>query len=260
MRGLKGHRFAYSALLGGTFIVALAAGWTPLGTQIDNYVYDWIFRLHRPDPWPTESIVLAIDEGSLKVFGGLLGVRKALADGLKRIAPAHPKAVAVDYILADATSGDSDDRLEEAFRQTRNLVLPCDLLPDRTGWDDPLPRFRRWAAAVGHVHLEPDLDGVGRALLLEKVSGHDRRWALSLEAFRVSRGAVILETQRDLEVAGTIIPASNYSNRLMRIRYRPEQMPPIPMITLKQLADRPSLAHQFTGKIVFAGMTAQTAV
>jgi signal transduction histidine kinase len=257
MPALSKHSFAYAGLLAGTFVVALAAAWSPLGRWMDNFVYDWITTVHRPEPWPTDSIVLAIDEHSLQAFGGRMGLRKALADGLDQIASASPRAVAVDAILADAADPDSDDRLEAALRKTHNLVLPSDLLADNTGWEDPLPRFRRWAAAVGHVHLDPDLDGVGRELALEKAFAHDRRWALALEAFRASRNATILETPDDLEVGGITIPASNAAGRVLRIRYRPPDFP-IPVVTLKQLHDDPDSARQFAGKVVFAGVTAQT--
>jgi signal transduction histidine kinase len=258
MAALRRHNLAYAGLLAGTFLIGLAAGWTPLGAGIDNYVYDWILRLYHPRPWSTDSIVLAIDEHSLQAFKGRLGLRKALADGLNLISSVSPKAVALDAILADDTDPDSDDRLEAALRKSHNVVLPSDLLADNSGWEDPLPRFRRWAAAVGHVHLDPDMDGVGRELALEKAFAHDRRWALALETFRVSRNAAIIETPDDLEVGGVTIPASNASGRILRIRYRPPDFPPIPEVSLKQLHDQPALARQFAGKVVFAGVTAQT--
>jgi signal transduction histidine kinase len=255
---LPGRRtVAYTGSLAAVFMVALAASWTPLGTRIDNYVYDSIFefQLHRKPPWQTESIVLAIDEHSLIQFGGRLGLRHALADALQRIAAASPKAVAVDAILADSNDAKSDEALEAALRATRHVILACDLLPD--GWDDPLPRFRRWAAAVGHVHLDLDKDGVGRAVPLEKASGHDRRWALALEAYRVSRNASILETPHDLDVGGVLIPAAKDNARTLRVRYVPPDGR-IPSISLKQLHDDPALAQRFAGKVVFAGVTAQT--
>ncbi len=259
MPGWIGRRFAYSGLLAGALVVALAASWTPLGAQIDNSVYDWIFRVANQQPWQPESIVLAIDEASLKVFGGRLGLRGALAEGLERIAAAPPKAVAVDAILADASDPDSDDRLEAAFRATHNLILPCDLPADGSGWDDPLSRFGRWAVAVGHVHADVDTERVARALPLEKVFGHDRRWALALEAFRVSRRVSIVETPRAIEVGEVSIPASRSSGRAMRIRYLPP-MGRIPSVSLKELSDNPALVRRFAGKIVFAGVTAQTEV
>ena len=139
---------AYTGLLAAAFLVAVTASWTPLGTRIDNYAYDSIFQLYRTQPWQTESIVLAINEQSLSAFGGRLGLRQSLADALQRIAAVSPKAVAVDAILADSHDAKSDDALEAALRATRHVILACDLLPDESGWDDPLPRFRRWAAAV----------------------------------------------------------------------------------------------------------------
>jgi signal transduction histidine kinase len=255
---LPGRRtVAYTGLLAAAFLVALTASWTPLGARIDNYVYDSIFQMDRTQPWQTESIVLAIDELSLSAFGGRLGLRQALADGLQRIAAASPKAVAVDAILADSNDAKSDDALEAALRATPHVILACDLLPDESGWDDPLPRFRHWAAAVGHVHLDLDKDGVGRAVPLEKASGHDRRWALALEAYRVSRNASILETPRDLDVGGVLIPAAKANARTLRVRYVPPDGR-IPSISLKRLHDDPALARRFAGKVVFAGVTAQT--
>jgi signal transduction histidine kinase len=251
----------YAALLAMALAAALAIAWTPLGAQIDHAVYDWMFRLYRPQPWQTQSILLAIDEASLTAFGGMAGLRKALAEGLERIAPAAPTAVAVDVTLADPpVNPESDASLEAAFRHTRNLILACDLLPDGAGWDDPIPQFRRWAAAVGHVHTDLDADAVSRELPLEKAAGRDRRWALALEAFRASRpGATILESPGEIEVAGVVIPASRDRGRAMRIRFVP-QAQAIPRISLKQLSDDPSLARRFSGKVVFAGVTAQTAV
>ena len=88
-------------------------------------------------------------------------------------------------------------------------MLACQLLPDGSAWEDPLARFRVHAAALGHVHAEPDeLDSVGRSLPLEKAAGHDRRWALSLEAYRLSRGAQIVESPTDLDVGGRLDPST----------------------------------------------------
>jgi hypothetical protein len=63
-------------------------------------------------------------------------------------------------------------------------------MDDPVRWEDPKPEFARCAAAIGHVHAEPDdNDSITRSISLEKIAGHDRRWALALEAFRLSRNA-----------------------------------------------------------------------
>ncbi len=265
VRAVRYHWPIYVALLAVALGAALFAAWTPLGTQIDQYAYDWIFRLYRPRPWQTETILLAIDERSLQAFGGMAGLRNALAEGLERIAPASPKAVAIDVTLADPPDPSheaADVRLAAAFQKTHNLILPCDLLPDGSGWEDPIPTFRRWATAVGHVHTDLGSDAVSRELPLEKAAGHDRRWALSLEAFRASRsGGAILESPQQIEVAGVVIPAVRDRGRAMRIRYiASPPLAPIPRVTLKELHDDPTRAREFAGKVVFAGMVAQTAL
>ena len=47
--------------------------------------------------------------------------------------------------------------------------------------------------------------------------------------------------------------------RTMRIRYAPPSMGGIPQVTIAELDNDPSLAARFAGKVVFAGVTAQTA-
>ncbi len=262
MRRISRQSAIYWALLAASFTVAVTVGWFSLGAQIDNDAYDWMFRRYQPPAWQPESILLAIDEPSLNAYGGIPGMRKPLAEALRLIAAAAPKAVAVDVILTDKTDPAIDAKLAEAMGATRNLVLACQLLPDRSGWEDPLPVFAAHAAALGHVHVEqPDqLDSVGRSLPLEEYTGRVRRWALSLEAYRVSRGsAPILESPGDLEVGGRMIPAARADDRLMRIRYAPPAVT-IPRVSLKALLDDPRRAALFSGKVAFAGVTAQTAV
>ena len=251
---------SYLLLAGLVTVSGLAGpilGWTAFGRQIDQYAYDFLFRLEPPAPWSPSSIVLAIDERTLTKYRGLIGMRAALADGLDRIHDARPAVVAVDLILAEP--GDADDELEAAFARTRNLVLPSDIRPDGGGWEDPIERFRKHAAAVGELHADLDkYDAVSRDLPLEKVAGHDRRWALALEAFRLKSGARILETPEDLTVGSVVIPSSMASDRVIRIRYAPPGM--IPQVSIFDLDENPALAAKFTGKVVFAGVTAQTAV
>ena len=116
--------------------------------------------------------------------------------------------------------------------------------------------------ALGHVHAEPDeRDSVGRSLPLEKAANRDRRWALSLEAYRLSRGGPgvrITESPTDLDVGGRLIPSTRAGGRLMRIRYAPPSMQ-IPRVSIAALLHDPQRASEFSGKVVFAGVTSQTA-
>src|SRR5437764_12122509 len=78
-----------AALVAGAALASLRLCWTAFGRQIDQYAYDFLFRLEQPAPWQTESIILAIDEPTLTKYGGLIGMRAALADGLERIGGNH---------------------------------------------------------------------------------------------------------------------------------------------------------------------------
>ena len=184
-----------------------------------------------------------------------------LADALTRLSAVSPKVVAIDLTLTDAGDPGDDDRLEAAMSRTRNLVLASEMLPNGEGWQDPLPRFRKWAAAVGHVHAA---QGVNRQVPLEKVARRERRWALALEAFRLSRGAgQIVESPQDLQVGAVVIPARRADARAMFVRRLPsgpeEGSTAIPRVSIQQLQEDPRAAERLRDKVVFVGVTAQSA-
>jgi signal transduction histidine kinase len=264
---------AYAGLLAGALAVGFL-GAARFGAPLDRSAYDFMFRTYRPAPWTTQSAILAIDEQTLSAYGGIRGVRAALAKGLPILAAHAPKVVVVDVILADHADPAVDAALARAFCATPNLVLSADMTAD--GWDMPLAEFQRCAASVGQVHAAPDEnDSISRAISLEKRGFRQRRWALALEAFRLSRGAQIQEDTAagtGLDVGGAIVPIPyeggmllrpglpEKSGRLMRVRFvpPPPAMDPIPRVSLKVMIDDPARAGAFTGKVVFVGVTAVT--
>ncbi len=253
----------YVLLLAACLVVAVVTGWTALGDEIDNDAYDFLFRLNLPKPWPLDSVLLAADEESLKNYGSMRRIRTMLADVLDRLSAAHPKVVAIDVLLPDASDDPEDTHLEAAFRKTKNLVLSC--AQTRDGWEYPIPRFRQWAAAVGHVHTNKDpLDSVSRSLPIEEIAFHDRRWALSLEAFRLATGGgPILESPWDLQVGGVVVPARRrHDIRSMLIRYLPplpDGNSPIPTVTFAQMLGSAPPLEKLRNKVVFVGIMAESA-
>jgi len=261
MRRPSGRTAGYAALLTAAFAVAVAASWR-YGARVDNYAYDYMYQHYQPAPWQPESVILAIDEPTLSSVGGMGRIRRPLAEALRLVAAAKPKAVAVDVTLTDPGPTPIDDEaLAAAFCATPRLVLGSLLMGQPARWEDPNPRFARCAAAIGHFHADPDdNDSVTRAIPLERRAGVTRRWALALEAFRVSRGAEILESPEDLEVGGTSIPvAASSDGRPMRVRFVPEGTT-IPTVSMDELLRRPSLAARFADKVIFVGVTAAPAV
>jgi signal transduction histidine kinase len=256
-RWLNKHLFGYLAILATATGIAVIAGFTGFASRIDNYAYDFLFGMYSREVWKPESLVLAIDEDTLKEYGGMARVRNIVADALEMIAPAGPRAVPIDIVLSDAGDPVDSTRLQAAMAKTRNLVLPCERVHNR--WDDPLPAFAQHATGLGHIHADDQAsrDGVSRQIPLEKVAPRERRWALSLVAFQHARGGgPILESPDDIEVAGVRVPAArDREDRLLRIRF-PDYEPPLTVAALKR---NPALREQVRDKTVFIGITALTA-
>ncbi|MBN8729670.1 MAG: CHASE2 domain-containing protein [Acidobacteria bacterium] len=246
----------YAALLGAVFGFALLAGWTTLAAQIDSDVYDFLFRLDQRTPPPATSVIYGIDERTLRQGGGLAGLRGILADGLERLRPCLPTAVALDIVLADETAAkEENDRLIWTLGRLPNVVLASNLTAH--GWENPLAQLPR--KATGHVHSDPDpYDNVVRQISLEKVAGRERQWALALETFKAMHPeAVIEEDPSGLTIDGVRLPSPREAARPLLVKFRPASAP-VPEVTFAELAEKNHCAAFFE-KAVFVGITAQSA-
>ncbi len=249
---------AFAGVIAAGVAIAMTSSWA-LTSRLNNYAYDFLLDHMRPAPWTTDSIVVSIDEETLQTMGGQREYRAILADALTRINAGKPRTVAIDMILADRGDDQLDARLEKAMLATPNLVLSCEIVGN--GWEDPIPRFRQTAVALGEVYsVRRKEDGVSRVVPLEQTQGKVRRWALALETFRVFRGARFIEEEsndNNLVVADSRIPAPREgADRPLWIRYRYEG---IPSVSVASLRTNPALASKLTGKAVFVGVTAMSA-
>ncbi len=241
--------FGYVAVLAASYFLALFAGWTAIGAQIDDYFYDFLLRLNPPAPIHSRGVIVALDDASF-AEGGVRQERTILAQTLERVAAAKPKAVAVDIILHDRQDRAEDDRLAGALRQIPNLVLATD--KSRDGWEDPRPEFLHTGVALGHAIADQShRDGVTRAIPLEQIGFRQRRWAIALEAFKFAKGVPDpQESPADVRVGDTLIPAPGQGQRQLRIRYAPGALQ-IPAGDL----GKPQVAAQLKDKVVFVGIT-----
>lgn len=249
----------YVAILAASLTVAIISSWLAIASQFDDSAYDFMFRLNPPAAvGAPHSMVLGIDDATFNAMHGQRAIRTMLAKALELLAPAQPRAVAIDLVLSDSEDPLEDQRLAQAMAASKNLVLVTDLAEG--GWQNPVPAFRVCAAGVGHDKADQNsLDGVTRQIPLEQRTGRERYWALALETFRVARGQpVILESPQDLQIGSEIIPAarSTQGNRPLRVLFTRE---PVPSISLKDLVDQPALASRFHDKVVFLGVTSITA-
>lgn len=245
------------ALALAAWALAVLLSFTSLGGQFDNNVYDFLFRASPPRPAASPAVLVVFDERTFQRHGGIRRLRGNLALLLERIAAARPAAVAVDITLADPGDPQEDARLARALERVPGLVLACEMMPDGSGWQDPIEPFRRHAAALGHVStLAGPYDDVNRRITLERVAGRERRWALSLEMLRLVSGAgEILSSPADIAVGGRLIPSRWDEGRPLRVRYAEGG---VPAISAGDLLDG-AAADALAGKAVFVGVTALSA-
>ena len=247
----------YAGVVATSLVIGFVSGSTSLAKQIDDSAYDWMFRLFPPPVTKPHCMILAIDDATYSAMGSQSEYRTMLATGLELLAAGHPRVVGIDMVLADRADPTKDERLERAMHATKNLVLVAHLVGQQ--WENPLPRFGQWAAAVGHDTAdEHSNDGVTREIPLEERMGRERHWALALEAFRLARGERILESPEDIQVGNKVISAARTkeADRPLRVLYSQELAPEI---SIKQLKDHPEQAARFTGQTVFVGVTSDTA-
>jgi signal transduction histidine kinase len=226
----------------------MVAALSPAAQRLNNLPYDRMLSAQPGSFAAADSVVVAIDDDTLREQGGMPSIRSILAGVLNKVNAAQPAAVADDILLADATKDTEDnDALEAALRATRNLILPCDL--DNNGkWEDPLPRFVRPDVVLGHVHRDQS-DDLNRFALLRVVASGVERRALALETFSAAHGQPIIYSPGDVQIGDVTIPARD-PDRKMWVTYVSASVPTVSALKIDENADK------LRGKAVFVGVTA----
>jgi len=141
-------------LLAGIALV-LAAEAMGFFAGMDNHFYDLFLRLRGPVEPDSRILVAAIDEDTLDRLGRWPLRRGHYARLLDRLGSAG--VVAMDILMAEPSEDDAI--LAGAIGRHGRVVLPAYIVnPARIA--DPVPSL--FPARVGHVHLEPDVDGIVR--------------------------------------------------------------------------------------------------
>ena len=255
-------------IVGGLLALILlpTLAWNGLVQQGNASVFDMLLRLSpaRASSARENVVLLAIDDETVSRYGSLPINRAVVAEALKRIATAEPQVLAVDVLLSEKTQETDDASLADALSRFPRVVLAAALEATQNdkppSWLTPLPEFQRHAFALGHVHLEPDRDGLARTLLLTKVNADNRYWALGFEAFRATLGAQGPPTEyaKELRVGKRLVPAADSNGRLLWIHYDgPEGT--FRRVSLASVLDGRTPASSFAGKVVILGVTAQGA-
>ncbi len=264
-------------MVGGLLALILlpSLAWNGLVQQGNASAFDMLLRLSpaRPSSGRENVVLLAIDDETVSRYGPLPLNRAVVAEALNRIASARPKVLVVDMLLSEKTQAAADASLADSFSRFPRVVLaaaleateateatPATQDSKQFRWITPLPEYQRHAFALGHVHLEPDRDGLARTLLLTKANADNRYWALGFEAFRAALGAQEPPTEyaKELRVGNRRVPAADSNGRLLWIHYDgPEGT--LRRVSLASVLDGRAPASSFAGKVVILGVTAQGA-
>jgi PAS domain S-box-containing protein len=184
-------------------------------TGIDQYIRDWMMRARGPLPGPEDIVIVGIDEPSIARYGRFPWPRALAARAIDAIAAAQPKSIAVDVLYADPTTETDDSALARSIQQAGNVVVAAQLVaPPTTGgpasWLLPLPAMVRAAAAVGHVNVSTESDGVARQILIRTADDQGRALrAMAVEILRVGDGIAeqsLTETSRSLSLGSRVVP------------------------------------------------------
>lgn len=203
-----GSQRAWTALilLASMSLVALVMWFAPSLSAASANV---LFRLRGELEVPDDVLIVAIDDRSLQRVGRWPWPRSVMAEALDKISAAGPRAVGLDIIYAEPSAEVDDRRLGEAVRSSGRVVLPAQLIAAGSeemgrsgaiGWLRPI--MGDAAAAVGHAHVSPDVDGILRGVQLSKADDAGTRlWAFGLEVVRLAERIPLADSE---EKAGAL--------------------------------------------------------
>jgi PAS domain S-box-containing protein len=165
-------RFVLGAVAASCFVAVaiLLLSWTTYFAELNSTAYDFALRLAGPVSPSSPTVIVAIDEESLDHIGMWPWSRDKLAQLIDAVAVGKPRAIALDVILDIETSQESDFALAMAIANAPPVVLAMrrDSQDGVERWRQPLDLFNQKGVRLGHVHADPDFDGVSRRVYSAK--------------------------------------------------------------------------------------------
>ena len=250
-----GERLLLAVLLGGLAALILQQGWL---WRWDQLLYDAQLQL-LAGPASEDVVIIGVDEQSLAAFGRWPWRREIHASLLDRLAKEKPRVVAFDIIFAepDPSNPRGDRLLAEAIGRSGKVVLPV-LMEQRVQGGMPTetlphPQFAEQAAAMGHVHVELDPDGIARRLFLYEGLGGSYWPHLTMVMLQVAGIAVPIYPEAVSK--DTTSPGVWYRDRQLLIPYAG---PPghFQKISYEQVVRGDFIPGTFADKLVLVGVTA----
>jgi len=147
-----------------------------LANPVELPLRDFVLRA-MPDLPAEATVVVEIDERSLREVGPWPWPRATLAQLLDRLAEAQGRAAIFDILLADPRPG--DELLAQSM--TRIDTIAVSVLVEGQQWLVPAPLLQK-NATIAHGNFELDHDGIHRRFATTKQNGARSDVALSFEA------------------------------------------------------------------------------
>ncbi len=263
--------------------------------HLESKTLDFRFRLRNallPPSVPTDILIVAIDEKSIREVGGWPWGREVLASLVRKISADRPAVIGIDVILSEAK--DNDDRLETELKRAGNVVLATPFfVPEGKGnttprvevpdilWDSafmqvrsqkglkwqqfaikpdrvllPIERYAK-VSTLGHVYSLPDMDGVIRWEVLYLQYGDDAYPSFSLQIARKALGVemkdMVLYGGSGVGLGNRMIPTDLSGRMLINFVGKEGSFRSIPAADVLQGR---APAGLLTGKIVLIGTSA----
>ncbi len=163
-------------------------------TRLDSGFYDALIGYRAPPP--SERIfIVTIDDASLAALGRWPWPRSVHASAVEQLGRAGVAAVAYDVLFTEPAREPADDEaLARALTKARVALPVLFDVPGHDGRDfdvtEPITPLKQAAAALGHVALPHDPDGISRFVMLQVPDRDGRTWFHLIEqAYRLATGA-----------------------------------------------------------------------
>ncbi len=179
---------AWSLLLTAFAIVLLETG---ILQRWDLLLYDWSRAAWDRKP-ADDVVVVGIDEESLRTLGRWPWSRRHHAQLIRVLTATGARVVvlAVAFPEADPIDPAADADLAAALAENGRVVLPLLHHHDRHDGQRleilPLPLLAASSAALGHVDVALDLDGIARSIVLWSGVGERQQPTLALAALQIA--------------------------------------------------------------------------
>lgn len=262
------NRRRYSIAASEWFVVSLLLCGLVVAVAHANLLWRWDLLLYDAQnklwarPAPDDIVIVAVDESSLSQLGRWPWDRRLHAELLHQLSDAGARAIILDILFTEPDPADpkADQALIAAVASNGRVVLPVAIEQSRLGGSLvetlPIPALSRAAAALGHVHIELDPDGIARRLYLKQGLGAPRWQHLSIALLR------LLDRERWAELPGarnpTPKPTAGHMIALDNLIMVPFAGPPghVPRIPYVEVLDGEVPDHSLRDKIVLVGVTA----